>query len=245
MQDKKENSMFYKEIYNPRPSDYNRNGKLSYEAILQLLENAAGNHSANSGDSIADANKNGIAWILTEWRVQILHRPENGESLNITTWVRGKAPASAVYRDFLLTDENGTEVIRAEAKFALFDLATSRLTRISEELFGSYQPEDKTVFEDAQRLCAPSEYTSETELKLRRSDIDFNGHVHNTRSVDLAMEALPNELSASDDFTDIHILYAKPVMERAVVKANYVFKDSAYLVAVYADDIYCALVEFK
>lgn len=37
----------------------------------------------------------------------------------------------------------------------------------------------------------------------------------------------------------------KPVMERAVVKANYVFKDSAYLVAVYADDIYCALVEFK
>ena len=88
--------MFYKEIYNPRPSDYNRNGKLSYEAILQLLENAAGNHSANSGDSIADANKNGIAWILTEWRVQILHRPENGESLNITTWVRGKAPASAV-----------------------------------------------------------------------------------------------------------------------------------------------------
>ena len=180
--------MFYKEIYNPRPSDYNRNGKLSYEAILQLLENAAGNHSANSGDSIADANKNGIAWILTEWRVQILHRPENGESLNITTWVRGKAPASAVYRDFLLTDENGTELIRAEAKFALFDLATSRLTRISEELFGSYQPEDKTVFEDAQRLCAPSEYTSETELKLRRSDIDFNGHVHNTRYVDLAMD---------------------------------------------------------
>ena len=49
-----------------------------------------------------------------------------------------KAPASAVYRDFLLTDETGAEVIRAEAKFALFDLATSRLTRISEELLGSY-----------------------------------------------------------------------------------------------------------
>ena len=142
-------------------------------------------------------------------------------------------------------DENGNEVIRAAAKFALFDLTTSRLTRISEELFGSYQPEDKTVFEDAQRLRIPLEYTSETELKLRRSDIDFNGHVHNTRYVDLAMEALPNEIFASDDFTDIHILYAKPVVERAVVKAKYVFKDFAHLVAVYADDVYCALVEFK
>ena len=49
--------MFYKEICKPRPSDYNRNGKLSYEAILQILENVAGNHSANMGDSIADANK--------------------------------------------------------------------------------------------------------------------------------------------------------------------------------------------
>ena len=46
--------MFYKEKCKPRPSDYNRNGKLSYEAILQILENAAGNHSANMGDSIAE-----------------------------------------------------------------------------------------------------------------------------------------------------------------------------------------------
>ena len=237
--------MFYKEICKPRPSDYNRNGRLSYEAILQILENAAGNHSANSGDSIADANKNGIAWILTEWRVQIIHRPENGESLNLTTWVRGKAPASAVYRDFLLTDENGTEVIRAEAKFALFDLATSRLTRISEELFGSYHPEEKTVFEDSQRLRAPSEYTLETELQLRRSDIDFNGHVHNTRYVDLALEALPNEIFVNDDFSELHILYYKPVLEHSAVKAQYHADGLSHLVTIYADNVGCSLVELK
>lgn len=237
--------MYYKEIYQPRISDYDRNGKLYYESILQILETAGSHHSDTVGDYVIEGSQCGIAWILTEWRVQILRRTDSKEKLQITTWVRGKAPASAVYRDFLLTDETGAEVIRAEAKFALFDLATSRLTRISEELLGSYQPEDKTVFEDAQRLRAPSEYVSETEMKLRRSDIDFNGHVHNTRYVDLAMEALPNEIFAGDDFKDIHILYAKPVMERAVVKAHYVFKDFAHLVAVYADDVYCALIEFK
>lgn len=237
--------MFYKEICKPRPSDYNRKGKLSYEAILQILENAAGNHSSNIGDSIADANKNGIAWILTEWRVKIVRRPVNGESLNITTWVRGKAPASAVYRDFLLTDVNGTEVIRAEAKFALFDLTTSRLTRISEELFGSYQPESKTVFEDSQRLRAPSEFTSETELNLRRSDIDFNGHVHNTRYVDLAMEALPNEIFANDDFSEFHVLYYKPVLEDSLVKAQYHTDGLPHLVTVFADNVRCSLVELK
>lgn len=238
--------MYYKEIYQPRISDYDQNVKLYYESILQILETAGSHHSDTVGDSVIEGSQSGIAWILTEWRVQVLRRTDSKEKLQITTWVRGKAPASTVFRDFILTDENGNEVIRAEAKFALFDLTTSRLTRISEELLGSYQPEDKTVFDTAApRLRAPTEFDSEQTITLRRSDIDFNGHVHNTRYVDLAMEALPNEIFASDDFTDIHILYAKPVMERAVVKANYVFKDSAYLVAVYADDIYCALVEFK
>ena len=237
--------MYYKEIYQPRISDYDRNGKLYYESILQILETAGSHHSDTVGDSVIEGSQSGIAWILTEWRVQVLRRTDSKEKLQITTWVRGKAPASTVFRDFILTDENGNEVIHAEAKFALFDLTTSRLTRISEELFGSYQPEDKTVFEDAQRLRAPSEYTSETELKLRRSDIDFNVHVHNTRYVDLAMEALPNEIFASDDFTELHILYYKPVLEHSAVKAQYHFDGSSHLVTVYANNACCSLVKFK
>jgi acyl-ACP thioesterase len=237
--------MYYKEIYQTRISDYDRNGKLSYEAILQILETAGSHHSDTVGDSVIEGSQSGIAWILTEWRVQVLRRTDSKEKLQIATWVRGKAPASTVFRDFILTDENGNEVIRAEAKFALFDLTTSRLTRISEELFGSYQPEDKTVFEDAQRLRAPSDFSSETELKLRRSDIDFNGHVHNTRYVDLAMEALPNDIFANDDFTELHILYFKPVIEHSAVKAQYHFDGSSHLVTVYADNACCSLVKFK
>ncbi len=37
--------MFYKEICRPSPSDYTRNGKLSFEAILQMLESVASSHS--------------------------------------------------------------------------------------------------------------------------------------------------------------------------------------------------------
>ena len=34
--------------------------------------------------------------ILTEWRVQIKRRTDSREELHITTWVRGKAPASTM-----------------------------------------------------------------------------------------------------------------------------------------------------
>lgn len=205
--------MIYQKTYISRPSDFGRYGNLSYEAILQILESAASEHSSNSGDSLADANKNGIAWILTEWRVKISRRPENGETLHIATWVRGKAPASIVYRDFLVKDRNGAEIIRAEAKFVLYDLRTERLTRISEELFSSYQPENMTIFEENARLRAPSEYITEKSIPLRRSDIDFNGHVHNTRYIDLAMETVSQADFEKDSFSEIRIAYSKPLKE--------------------------------
>lgn len=237
--------MYYQKTYTPRPSDYNRYGRLSYEAILHLLESVASDHSANAGDSVADANKKGIAWILTEWHVKILRRPENGECLNVTTWVRGKAPASTVYRDFILTDTNGAEVIRAEAKFALLDLNTSRLTRISEEVFASYQPEEQTVFEETARLRAPSEFTEEKEIRLRRSDIDFNGHVHNTRYVDLATEALPRDFFEMDSVSEIRVSYTKPLKEDDNVTLKYVHSDNGENISIAANNKHCCLVVLR
>jgi len=48
--------MFYKGNYQPRISDYDRNGKLSYEAILQILESAGSRHSDSAGDSVIEGS---------------------------------------------------------------------------------------------------------------------------------------------------------------------------------------------
>lgn len=237
--------MYYRKTYIPRPSDYNRKGRLSNEAILQILEDVAGSHSASSGNSIAEAIRTNISWILTEWHVQIVRRPENEELLNITTWARGKAPASMVFRGFIVIDKDGFEVIRAEARFSLFDLTTSRLTRISEEFFASYSPEERLIFENSPKLRAPSEYDSETKIQLRRSDIDFNGHVHNTRYIDYAMQALPKELYDKDSFSEIRIIYRKPVMEDDDVTLKYRYADSAANVGIYANNTLCCHVVFS
>lgn len=237
--------MFYKENYQPRIADYDRNGKLSYEAILQILETAGSHHSDTVGDSVIEGSQSGIAWILTEWRVQVLRRTDSKEKLQIATWVRGKAPASTVFRDFILTDENGNEVIRAEAKFALLDLSAGRLTRISEELFASYQPEDKTVFDTAtQRLRTPTEFDDEQIITLRRSDIDFNGHVHNTCYMDFALEILPEIFNKGNNATEFHMVYMKPIKESSTVTVKCSYSEKSYLICVYSDDMLCTLCEF-
>ena len=174
--------MFYREDYRPRLADYDRRGRLSYEAILQILETAGSHHSDTVNDSVIAGSQSGIAWILADWHIRIQKRPESGDELHIVTWVRGKARASAILRGFLVTDKSGNEMLRAEARTALYDAERGRPTRISEALFAAYGPEEKTVFEEgAVRLHPLEHYQCAVPLFLRRSDIDFNNHVHNTR----------------------------------------------------------------
>lgn len=234
--------MFYEEIYQPKVSDYDRDGKLSYEAVLQILETAGSHHSDSAGDNVIEGSQSGIAWILTDWRVQVIRRTDSKEELHIMTWVRGKVPANTVFRDFILTDNNGIEVIRAEAKFALLDLAAGKLTRISKELFASYQPEDKSVFDTAApRIRAPAEYDSEQTIILRRSDIDFNGHVHNTKYVDYAMEVQPDEVY-KNEIKAFRIVYMKPVKDVSSITLKRTVIETGQFVCVYSTDGLCTMV---
>lgn len=237
--------MFYREDYRPRLADYDRRGRLSYEAILQILETAGSHHSDTVNDSVIAGSQSGIAWILADWHVRIQKRPESGDELHIATWVRGKARAGAILRGFLVTDKSGNEMLRAEARTALYDTERGRPTRISEALFAAYGPEDEAVFEEgAVRLRPLEHYRRAMPLILRRSDIDYNNHVHNTRYMGFALEALPPEAYERDELKELRIAYLKPVKAGDAVTLKYSPVENTHAVAVFAGATPCALMEF-
>ena len=238
--------MVYTEEYMPRTADFSRDGLLSYEAMLQIMETAGSHHSDSVSDNIIDASRRGTAWILADWRVEIFRRTESTEKLSVSTWVRAKSRAAVIYRNFELRDGAGLVLARAEAKLCVVDMSTGRLSRISDELFVAYAPEDSSVFDsDAPKLRAPSESEGEREIALRRSDIDFNGHVHNTRYLDYALEALPGEVFGSLDIKKLRIAYTKPVTESQRVTSKYALTDDGTFVSIFADDALCTLIHIN
>lgn len=238
--------MFYKDVYIPRVSDFDRKGKLSYEAILQILEAAGSRHSAMANDNVIEESQQGIAWVLVDWRVSILRRVNSTEELNITTWVRGGSGCAIVYRDFVLTDKTGKEVIKAEAKICLLNIDTGKLIRIGDEMMSAYEPEERTVFDsDVPRLRAPIEFMNEHRLFVRRGDIDFNGHVHNTCYIEYALEAIPQDVFDTDAFSNIRIVYSKPIKEKSIVTARYALTETGYFVGIYDGEVLCTLIELK
>ena len=205
--------MFFSEIYQPGVADFDRSGKLGYEAILRIFENTASRHSDSSGDDIIEESRNGITWVLTDWRVRIVRRPDSKAPLRVTTWVRDSVPTGRIFRDYTLADESGTELVCAESRLILFDLRAQKIIRIDQQRFRSYLPETRGVFASAApRLRAPAAFDGEKTLPLRRSDIDFNGHVHNTKYLDFALEALPDTVPR-DAFTGFRMVYPKAVKD--------------------------------
>ncbi len=240
-----ETGMIWQEETRLRLSDYDQYGNLKDEALLQLLESAGSHHSDQANDSVIAGSQTGIVWILTEWRIRVTRRPRSSDILHISTWARGKAPAAMIYRDFIVTDGQGEELIRAEATFVLLDTVNGRLTRITETLFQAYQPREETVFDDKPaRLRAPEVPQATCRVSLRRSDIDYNGHVHNTRYLDLAREALPEEV-LQQQFSQIRVLYSKSVTLKDEVTAQYTACDGVSTVVILVRDSVCAIVEFQ
>lgn len=237
--------MFYTETYCPGVADFDRDGKLAYEAILRILENTASRHSDASGDDVIDGSRRGITWVLTDWRVEIVRRPQSKAPLQVATWVRDNAPVGRVFRDYTITDTSGTELVRAESRLILFDLCTEKIVRIDRERFASYRPEARSVFPDsAPRLRAPDVFDTQTVLPLRRCDIDFNGHVHNTRYLEFALEALP-ETMRCDAFRGFRIVYPKAVKDTKTVTLKYTAADDGAFVCLYSADTLCTIVRFE
>lgn len=248
--------MKYEIKIRPRLDDYNRNGKISMEGIMHMIGTAGQHHSDSVKDGVVEGSLSGIAWILTEWNIKILKRPENDEEYTVATWARSQragVPTSIVARDFVMKDESGEECVLASSKFVLMNLATGRLARITPKMMEVYGPEEESVMQTpAGKLRMPEQYDSEVNIPKLREDIDFNGHVHNSRYMSYALEALPHDVYRADTISSVRIEYRNPLFEGDMVKAKVAcisdnvtdMDEKAYIVGIYnQDEKMCSVIK--
>ena len=77
---------------------------------------------------------------------------------------------------------------------------------------------------------------SETQYKVKRADIDVNNHMHNLNYVDLANEALPEEVYREKHFDNLRISYKKEIKLGETVKCKYAYENNKHIVAIKSED---------
>ena len=230
--------MIFEAKYSPSIEDYGRNGKLSPTAILKILENAGSLHSDNAGDSILEGCKDGMGWVLTDWRLEVIDYPAYGTSVRTETWAEAGKVVFSTNRNFLMYDDKGAVVVKGASRWVRFDLNAGRPVKIDPELMEKYHPDEKKVFDDEKmpRIAEAESWTFEKAIQIRRSDIDFNNHLHNLCYLDFALEMLPEPVFCKGGFKGIRISYKSAVKEGETIVARYSASEAGHLVGIYGGD---------
>lgn len=215
--------MIYKENFKIGLKDVWKGNEVSNIAILEYLENVAAYHSDSVGYGVNTTNITNLNWLLLDWKVKVLKRPTYGQVLEIHTWSRTVEKFYA-YRDFEVYNENKELCVIATSKWLLVDSKTGKIARVDSEMAAKYESEtDKSVFkgEELKKLKEPDFFEREITYTTQRKDIDVIGHMHNLYYLDLAYDALPEEIYEQRPFDNIRIMYKKEVKLGETVKCKY------------------------
>ena len=234
--------MIYTIPVTKRVEDFDARGKLTPPALLSIFENTATRHAESVGYSpMDDSLRNGMAWVITNWRAEVLRAPAYNESCTASTWLF-QNPRQAT-REMVLQSDSGELLARGQAKLALVDRRTGKPCLPTPERLAAYQPESaRTAFADRlPRLRPPTAYAAETPLTLRRSDMDYNGHLHNTAYLILALEAAPEAIQEAG-VRSFRISYRSPLRLGDAPTLKSCPQSGGWTAAFLRGDDVCALV---
>ena len=211
--------------------DVGKNELITNRTILRLLENIGGYHSDQVGYGLLDIEKNGVTWILLDWKVQVLKRPKYGEKILVKTWGRNPKKVT-VGRDYEIYNENNELCVIGTSKWALIDLESKKIARMTQDVVDKYEIEEKSVFEgiEMDKVNIPNEIVSSSTFKPTRRNIDVNGHMHNIHYLELAYEFLPEDVYINRPYNNFRISYKKEIKLDDTIICDYAFQDNKHIV---------------
>lgn len=225
--------MIYKEDFKIALKDVGKDNKIKNKAIIEIFENIGAYHSDKVQYGANDIKRTGVTWVLLDWKVEVIKRPTYGEILHVHTWGR-KMVKFYTYRDYEVYNEKGELCIIGTSKWILFDVQKRKIAKITENIVNSYEPEEKHVFleEELDKIKMPENFTSSITYKVGRKDIDMIGHMHNLYYLDLAYEALPQEVYDQRPFSNFRINYKKEIMIEDTVICKYSKVENKHIVVI-------------
>lgn len=185
-----------------------RNENLRLLTLMNILQDAADGHATALGLGLDYCLSKGLAWVGSNYHLQILRLPKMHEKIRLLTWPAVEKKLGAI-REFLLLDDKGKPIIKASSQWILIDAARRKPITLRENL-PMYQVIDERVIEtDFAKIPEPQRIDEKSEFFIRFDDIDLNNHVNNAVYPLWASEAVGIEFRSIHTPSEIEISFKK------------------------------------
>lgn len=216
----------YKNNYHIELRDVDFTKKLKLSALFGYFQDIASMAAYNLGVGISILEqKYNVAWALIRIRVDIIRTPEWNEEITIETWPQ--EPKKLEFeRDFIVRDASGNIIIKAVSTWIIFDIET-RKVRKSEFIDYDFQ----TIVKDRAIECKLGKIKDFGNLEIAYkkvvgySDIDFNGHLNNSRYIDFIMDCFDMENHKKNTVKTIEVSYINEALPGDTI---ILYKDMSY-----------------
>jgi acyl-ACP thioesterase len=184
-----------------------RSDRLTLFSTFDLFQEAAISHAADLGVGRDDLARTGQLWVLSRMTALMERRPLYGETVIVRSWPLGADRLFAV-RDYDIRDSGDNPVVRARSGWLVLDLEKRRPLRV-QQVVASLPPNTgvHALPGGAGSLDSPQDMLKAGERRAVFSDIDYNGHVNNTRYIQWIQDLVEPDILENADTLRLDINY--------------------------------------
>ncbi len=209
----------YEKTFQVRSYEVDLTGRVRATALLNYLQEAAGDHSRLLGVSVRDLIPRGLTWVLARTHLQIVGSVHSREEVRVSTWPANREGRFSC-REFELTAADGRPVALATCSFALLDLASRRPVVIDRHLPPYPLILRRAIPDDFPSLPRLAAAEREFDFRVGMADLDINRHANNVAYAAWGLETVPAEVGEGYVLTDLEIAYRAEVFYGETVRAR-------------------------
>ncbi len=185
--------MKFTQQYTTKWHDTDANRQVRPSALVTYLQETANEHLIHIGISLDKLRDHyGLAFILGSISVRVYEPLFSGDAIEVQTWTCGEKGFRHNRCFRVLRD--GQIVAEATSVWALIKLADGGLVKVEDMPYHIEPDEPITLSGLPTRLKMPpiAEMEEAGERRVVYSDIDYNGHMNNTRYPDMLCDFVPD-----------------------------------------------------
>ncbi len=172
-------------------SDIDCNSKMTVDGIMNSMQDCVNINSESIGRGIDYMMEKKRTWFAISWNIEIRRFPTMFEDVVVKTWPYDFS-STLGFRNVIISDSEGNDIICADSIWSLMDMNTGRPTKITDEDRLGYDLEEKYPMESlGRKISVPKELTQIDTITVKKSDIDYNGHMSNGKYIQIANEYVP------------------------------------------------------
>lgn len=199
--------------YYIRATDINCFGQLSVTTVLDLFQDAAGDHAVPLGVGYAAMVSRGLVWVVARTRIEITGSAAMYQKVRVCTWPHAPAGFGCL-REYRMEDPGtGACIAKGDSEWLCMNMETRSAASADRIFLPEISFREERVFSERMpRIRWRDIPDTETfSVTPAFTDLDINGHVNNTKYANYILDALRPEKGT--EIAALQIDYHREVMQ--------------------------------